>query len=70
MNAKRHRVDVTKMKDHLPATLPPYNFYLIKPERTPASGTLSSAKNASAERNRLLLRVCVEGIAKELGRAF
>jgi len=65
-----HLVDMTKVKDHPPATFPPHDFFPIKPEWTPASGTLSSAKNASAEKGRLLLRVCVEGIAKELAKAF
>lgn len=65
-----HLVDMTKVQDHPPATFPPYDFFPIKPEWTPASGTLSSAKNASAEKGRLLLRVCVEGIANEMSKAF
>ncbi len=65
-----HLVDMTKVVDHPPATLPPYDYFPIKPQWTPPSGTLSSAKNASAEKGRLLLRVCVDGISKELRHAF
>ena len=65
-----HLVDMNKVVDHPPASFPPYDFYPIKPEWTPPSGTLSSAKNASVEKGRLLLNVCVEGISKELGQAF
>jgi creatinine amidohydrolase len=65
-----HLVDMTKVVDHPPATFPPYDHFPIKPQWTPLPGTLSSAKNASAEKGRLLLRVCVEGISKELRDAF
>ena len=47
-----------------------YDYFPTKPEWTPCSGCLSSAKPASAEKGRLLLEVCVEGIARELRTAF
>lgn len=65
-----HLVDVSKVVDHAPATFPPYDFFPIKPEWTPRSGCLSSAKNATAEKGKLLLDVCVDGIARELNVAF
>lgn len=65
-----HLVDVSKVVDHAPATFPPYDFFPIKPEWTPSSGCLSSAKNATAEKGKLLLDVCVDGIARQLNVAF
>lgn len=53
-----------------PATFPPYDVYPVKPEWTPASGTLSSPKEASAEKGRILLEVCSEGIARALKTEF
>lgn len=63
-------VDMDKVSDHPPAHFPPYDFFPIKPEWTPASGCLSSAKRASAEHGATLLKVCVEGISRELSTAF
>jgi creatinine amidohydrolase len=65
-----HLVDMSKVVDHPPATFPPYDFFPIKREWTPCSGCLSSAKPASAEKGKLLLEVCVEGIGRELRTAF
>jgi creatinine amidohydrolase len=65
-----HLVDISKVVDHPPASFPPYDFFPVKPEWTPSSGCLSSAKNASAEKGELLLDVCVEGIAHELSIGF
>lgn len=65
-----HLVDLSKVVDHPPASFPPYDFFPVKPEWTPSSGCLSSAKNASAEKGELLLDVCVEGIAHELSIGF
>lgn len=53
-----------------PATFPPYDVYPVKPEWTPASGTLSSPKEASAEKGRILLEVCSAGIASALKTEF
>lgn len=48
-----HLVDMSKVVDHPPATFPPYDFFPVKPEWTPSSGGLSSAKPASAEKGKL-----------------
>ena len=53
-----------------PATFPPYDVYPVKPEWTPASGTLSSPKAASAEKGGILLDVCSAGIADALKAEF
>ena len=65
-----HLVDMEQVCDHAPAEFPPYDFFPIKPEWTPASGCLSSAKRASAEHGETLLKVCVDGISHELATAF
>ncbi|UUZ76964.1 creatininase [Polaromonas sp. P1(28)-13] len=65
-----HLVDMSKVVDHPPATFPPYDFFPTKPDWTPCSGCLSSAKPASAAKGKLLLDVCVEGISRELQTAF
>lgn len=63
-------VDMSKVVDQEPATFPPYDFFPIKPEWTPCSGCLSSAKPASAQKGKLLFEVCVKGIAEQLKTAF
>lgn len=63
-------VDMDCVCDHAPATFPPYDVFPVKPEWTPPSGCLSSAKNASAEKGRLLFDVCVDGISHTLKTAF
>ncbi|MNF28021.1 Creatinine amidohydrolase [compost metagenome] len=65
-----HLVDLDKVVDHPPATFPPYDVFPIIPERTPARGTLSSAKTASREKGELILEVCVAGIADVIGKEF
>ena len=56
--------------DHPAAIFPPYDVYPVKREWTPASGTLSSPKNASREKGELMLSVCTEGIVKALRDEF
>lgn len=63
-------VDMSKVVDHPPATFPPYDFFPIKPEWTPPSGCLSSAKPASASKGKLLFDVCVQGMSHHLATAF
>ncbi|MFQ8433318.1 creatininase [Amaricoccus sp. W119] len=63
-------VDMDRVKDHAPATFPPYDSFPVIPERTPAPGTLSSAKAASVEKGRLILDVCVAGITDALRHEF
>jgi creatinine amidohydrolase len=64
------RVDMSRVVDHPPAKFPPYDVFPVIPERTPACGTLSSARDASREKGELILSVCVEGIARAVGEAF
>lgn len=63
-------VDMSQVVDQPPASFPPYDCYPVRPEWTPPSGCLSSARNASAAHGRLLLQVCVEGIVAALRTEF
>jgi creatinine amidohydrolase len=65
-----HLVDMDKVVDHPPAEFPPYDMFPVEPELTPATGTLSSAKNASREKGEILMSVCVEGIARSVSEKF
>ena len=65
-----HLVDMSKVIDHAPAEFPPYDMFPVEPELTPASGTLSSAKNASREKGEIIMSVCVEGIARAVSNKF
>lgn len=65
-----HLVHIDRAIDHPPATFPPYDVYPIKPEWTPCSGTLSSPKDATAEKGRILLDVCTKGIVDALRHEF
>jgi creatinine amidohydrolase len=59
-------VDLRQVVDHPPAEFPPYDMFPVVAERTPVAGTLSSAKQASREKGELILRVCVDGIARAI----
>lgn len=63
-------VDLDEVVDHAPATFPPYDMFPVVAERTPTPGTLSSAKEASREKGRLILETCVSGIADALKKEF
>ena len=63
-------VNMDLVKDHPPAKFPPYEHFPVKPELTPPSGCLSSAKRATAAYGELLLGVAVDGISTALGDAF
>jgi creatinine amidohydrolase len=63
-------VQLERAVDHPPATFPPYDVYPVKPEWTPASGTLSSPRQASREKGELLLEVCTDGIVRALEQEF
>ena len=56
--------------EHPPATFPPYDVYPVRPEWTPPSGTLSSPKDATAEKGEILLQVCTDGITAALRKEF
>lgn len=65
--------DLVSLKDaveHAPATFPPYDVYPAKRDWTPASGTLSSPKDATAEKGDILLDVCTSGIVQALRAEF
>jgi creatinine amidohydrolase len=63
-------VHMDRAVDVAPASFPPYDVYPPKPEWTPASGTLSSPKQASAEKGEVLLEVCTAGIVGALRAEF
>ena len=63
-------VTMDKVVDHPPAKFPPYDMFPVVPERTPAPGTLSSAKGATREKGELILEVCVAGITRALDQEF
>jgi len=63
-------VDMNKIIDHPIPNFPPYDVYPLKPDWTPASGTLSSPKQATAEKGRILLQVCSDGIINALREEF
>jgi len=65
-----HLVELDRAVDHAPASFPPYDVYPPKPEWTPPSGTLSSPRDASEEKGRILLDVCVKGIVAALKTEF
>lgn len=63
-------VSLSEAIDVAPAKFPPYDVYPVKPEWTPPSGTLSSPKEASADKGQILLEVCSAGIAAALRTEF
>ncbi len=63
-------VDMDKVAMHPPATFPPYDVYPVDESRTPESGTLSSAENASKEKGGLILETCVKGIVEAVSYEF
>lgn len=56
--------------EHAPATFLPYDVYPPKREWTPASGTLSSPRDATLEKGDILLEVCTRGIVEALNLEF
>ncbi len=65
-----HLVWMDKAIGHPPASFPPYDVYPVRPEWVPASGTLSSPKNATREKGEILLQVCTDGIVRALNEEF
>jgi len=65
-----HLVFLKNAVEHAPATFPPYDVYPAKPDWTPTSGTLSSPKDATAEKGDILLDVCTKGIVQALQAEF
>lgn len=63
-------VNMSRLEDMPPAELPSYDVLPPCPERTPASGCLSSGVDATAEKGRLLLEVASMGMAESLVHEF
>jgi creatinine amidohydrolase len=62
-------VDMDRAVHVEPATFPPYDVFPPDPTWVAESGTLSSPVKATAEKGRLILEECIEGIAQQLRRA-
>lgn len=63
-------VHVDRIPTHPGAQFPPYDVYPIDPARVPASGALSSATTATAEKGRVLVDNCVDDITDALAEEF
>lgn len=63
-------VDMDRVDDIPPATLPNYDVLPVRPELTPDSGCLSSAVNATAEKGEILLKRASAGMAGALQNEF
>lgn len=64
------QVDMTKVEDSPPAELPNYDVLPVRPELTPASGCLSSAVEATADKGRILLETASAGMAAAIKSQF
>ncbi|HTH77301.1 MAG TPA: creatininase [Trinickia sp.] len=63
-------VSLDRIPEHGPAQFPPYDIYPARTAWVPSSGVLSSAKDSSAEKGRLLVADVVSGIAQAVRREF
>lgn len=63
-------VDMNAAVDHPPASFPPYDLFPPNPAWIPASGTLSSPKNASREKGRLIADCALRGICAAVRGEF
>lgn len=63
-------VDMSQVPMHPPAHLPPYDVYPENPDWVPSSGALCSAKQATAEKGKMMLEEYVSGVAKALSGEF
>ena len=63
-------VDIDAIPVHEGAKFPAYDVYPVNPAWVPASGALSSARIASAEKGKLLVERYVEDIAEALAGEF
>jgi creatinine amidohydrolase len=64
------RVRMDNVVDAPPAVLPNYDVLPVNPDLTPASGCLSSAAEATADKGYILLERASAGMAKALAREF
>ncbi|MDN0076331.1 creatininase [Crenobacter sp. SG2303] len=65
-----HLVRLEKLPDDPPADFPPYDVYPLNPAWTPASGVLSPAHGASADKGKNLIDEYVQRIATALKDEF
>ena len=63
-------VRMERIMDLPAADLPPYDLLPVDPTLTPESGCLSSAREASAEKGRILADSIVSGIIDALRSRF
>ncbi len=63
-------VNMDRVMDLPAAVLPPYDILPVRPEITPESGCLSSAKPATAEKGRILAKSVVSGMSKAINEGF
>lgn len=63
-------VHMDRVSDDPPAVMPNYDVLPIRPELTPPSGCLSSAKNATKEKGRILLDTAATGMAEAIRAEF
>ena len=63
-------VHMDRVSDDAPAVMPNYDVLPIRPELTPPSGCLSSAKNATREKGEILLDVAGSGMAEAIVNEF
>ena len=63
-------VHLDKIPDHGPAEFPVYDMFPTRTEWVPASGVLSSAQGASAEKGRLLVADVIRGIVQAVRSEF
>ncbi|WP_026820117.1 creatininase [Arthrobacter castelli] len=59
-------VNMDRVEDIAPAQLPNYDVLPVRPELTPASGCLSSAADATADKGEILLKRASTGMASAL----
>ena len=63
-------VDMSAAESHPPACFPPYDLFPPNPSWTPPSGTLSSPKQASREKGRIIADCALQGICAAIIKEF
>ncbi|WP_267478173.1 creatininase family protein [Paraburkholderia gardini] len=63
-------VSLDSIAEQEPLEFPPYDMYPARTAWVPSSGVLSSAKDSSSEKGRLLVTDVVDGIATAVRREF
>lgn len=63
-------VSLDSIPAHGPAEFPTYDMYPARTDWVPSSGVLSSAKDSSSEKGRLLVTDVVDGIAAAVRHEF